>query len=211
MTIRFFKRKTAIHLRVNSGKRGESSRLSTGVNIGTGMKWDDDGERFVSTDKLSIQSNARISEIKGYALRAANSYKTYADAAHDIRKWLDETRPRSMTNKPANMSKLLNKEMGYRLKRIRQDKGLTQKEFAEELGMSAVWVSSIEVGRHQLSVDTLVILKNKYGIPYEFIIDGQYNPHRKDQTQEIKELKSERDVLLKIIQQMSDPTRRSDS
>lgn len=102
MTLRFFRRGSAIHLRINSGVRGSSSRLATGVTVGIGMTWNEDIERFSTRDKASMQANARISEIEAFASRAAESMETAGAVAAAVRDYIDRSRPSSM-NKPGSL------------------------------------------------------------------------------------------------------------
>lgn len=103
------------------------------------------------------------------------------------------------------MAKELNIAMGERVKALRQSRKMTQKEFAEQLGMTAVWQSSVEVGRHQLSADTMKDMRLKFGVSYAYLIEGSGEMYEKDLQSKIDELKKERDLLLGIIQQLTAP------
>ncbi len=104
-----------------------------------------------------------------------------------------------------NMVKELNKAMGERIKRVRQEHKLTQKEFADRLGMTAVWQSSVEVGRHQLSADTMKLIHEKFGVSYEYLIEGSGQPLQKSMLDQIDSLQKEKNLLLSIIQQLTRP------
>lgn len=101
------------------------------------------------------------------------------------------------------MPKPFNKAVGERLKKIRQEHNLTQKEFGELFGMSANWVSSLEVGRLQPSLEALLEIHLKWGVPYEYIIEGKDMKKAAADAEAVAELKKERDVLLSIIRQIT--------
>ena len=55
------------------------------------------------------------------------------------------------------------KTIGKNIQRIRREKGLTQEQFAEKLGVSTNHLSSVERGAHQFRVETLVAAINILG------------------------------------------------
>ena len=55
------------------------------------------------------------------------------------------------------------KSIGKNLQRIRRERGLTQEQFAELLGVSTNHLSSVERGEHQFRVETLVKAINILG------------------------------------------------
>ena len=62
MKVSFFPRGRLIHARINSGKRGISARVSTGIKlIGN---FDSQKERFTDRTEYAIRSNAKITEIR---------------------------------------------------------------------------------------------------------------------------------------------------
>ena len=49
--------------------------------------------------------------------------------------------------------------------RILKERGISQHEFGQELGISQAHVSLILKGRRRLSIDKALVLSDKYGIP----------------------------------------------
>ncbi len=98
MATKLFLRDGVIQLRINSGIRGRSRRLSTGVSVATGMQWDDNRQRLVGKGQAVINANARLSEIEAYASRAISRHDDVAGACEDVRHWMETSRPRNATN-----------------------------------------------------------------------------------------------------------------
>ena len=65
------------------------------------------------------------------------------------------------------------KMIGSRLKRLRQEKGLTQEQLAEKLYVSVRTVSRWECGRNLPDTDTLVMLSDFYGTDIGELINGE--------------------------------------
>lgn len=61
-----------------------------------------------------------------------------------------------------------------RLKFERTKRGMTQKEFAEVMGMNQSHYSLIEKGDNNLTIDKMTLLNNKLKIDLNFLITGQY-------------------------------------
>ena len=70
------------------------------------------------------------------------------------------------------MTEELVKEIyGANVKRLREEKHLTQEKFAESAGISEKYLSTIETGRNFGSVETLVALSNALQVePYELFL-----------------------------------------
>jgi transcriptional regulator with XRE-family HTH domain len=66
--------------------------------------------------------------------------------------------------------------IGERIRQVRRDQGLTQKAFADSLGIAQGYLSSLECGR-QLPSDTLLIaLRHLYRIDEVWLSSGEGNP-----------------------------------
>ena len=59
---------------------------------------------------------------------------------------------------------------GERIKEFRKNKGFTQKEFAEKLGYSQVFLSAIEIGKVEPSREFLKKLNEIFGISSDYIL-----------------------------------------
>jgi transcriptional regulator with XRE-family HTH domain len=65
------------------------------------------------------------------------------------------------------------KDLGIRLKRIREEKGLNQREFAKEIGISQGMLSGIENGIEKFSERTRKIVCLRFGIENNWLLTGQ--------------------------------------
>ena len=66
----------------------------------------------------------------------------------------------------------INKEIGKRLKEWRKEKGLTQKDLAETLGVAQQTIASWEIGRTEIPNWALKKLKDKFGLDLNWLIGG---------------------------------------
>ena len=80
------------------------------------------------------------------------------------------------------------KMIGSFLKELRKEKGITQEQFGEQMGVSGRTVSRWETGSNMPDLDVLILISEFYGVELREILDGE----RKDE-QMNKELKE--DVL----------------
>ena len=51
--------------------------------------------------------------------------------------------------------------IGKQIKKLRKEKGFTQQEFAEEIGISTNYLSDVERGKSSIKLDKLVLIMNK--------------------------------------------------
>ncbi len=65
-----------------------------------------------------------------------------------------------------------NKEIARRLSELRKDKGITQSELAEKLGVSRTTVANYETGNRTPEYDTLARLADIYQVSCDYIIRG---------------------------------------
>lgn len=73
--------------------------------------------------------------------------------------------------------------IGERLRRVRNEKGLSQKEVAEELGISKPIVSQYESGQRTPSVSKLIKLSKFYKVSLDYLcgcVDEKGDMHRID-------------------------------
>lgn len=88
-------------------------------------------------------------------------------------------------------------ESGKRIKKLRKQKGYTQRSFADEIGISPRTYSGIESGAHSTSIETLVEISKVLGISLDYIILGKEN---NDLSIDIPEDKKEAVLnILKVI------------
>jgi transcriptional regulator with XRE-family HTH domain len=75
------------------------------------------------------------------------------------------------------MSKKTEVSVGERIRQVRRDQGLTQKAFADSLGIAQGYLSSIECGR-QIPSDTLLIaLRHLYRVEERWLSSGEGEPY----------------------------------
>lgn len=65
---------------------------------------------------------------------------------------------------------------GERIKILRSSLGLTQKEFAERLGVSQPFIGNVEKGRANLTFDHLVSLWNVFAVDLRWLFTGEGRP-----------------------------------
>lgn len=62
--------------------------------------------------------------------------------------------------------------IGIRLRRIREEKGLDQKEAAEKLGMSNVVLNRYEKDKREPDLNTIFTLAQFYGVSIDWLVKG---------------------------------------
>lgn len=66
-----------------------------------------------------------------------------------------------------------NQKIGNFLKKLRNEKGLTQEQLAEKLNTSSRAVSRWETGRNMPDLDMLIAVSAFYGVDIKEVIDGE--------------------------------------
>ena len=66
--------------------------------------------------------------------------------------------------------------IGDRLKKLRVEKGLSQKELAVSLGTSQGYISDIEKGIKKPGADNLISLKRFFGVDLDWLLTGEVKP-----------------------------------
>ncbi len=95
-------------------------------------------------------------------------------------------------------------QVSTRLREIRINNRLTQKEMGEIINMTAGSVGALENGLYTPNYDVLRMLKKKLNVSYDYILDGENNisndvviTENKDLKEEVARLKKMVDRLLK--------------
>lgn len=83
--------------------------------------------------------------------------------------------------------------LGKRLRQERQKLNITQETLAEKIDISNVYISQIERGERNLSLDTLIKLANELGITVDYLLQDYYE---KDDDYFLNEIR----LLLKNLQ-----------
>ncbi len=82
-----------------------------------------------------------------------------------------------LKNKPYNYYMDVKKELGLKIKRLRQKEGLTQEQFAEKLNIATRTLAGIEIGESFVSAQTIENILNYSDISFEdFFISSHLRP-----------------------------------
>ena len=100
-------------------------------------------------------------------------------------------------------------EIGKRVKQARQEKGMSQMELAEAVGISASFLSNIEVGRQSMNIKTLIAISDTLDVSTDWILRNDTRAATYVTAEEIaKELDGctlrERGLLLRQMQMMKE-------
>ena len=68
------------------------------------------------------------------------------------------------------------KEIGVRIRALRQAAGITQEKLAELVDLSTPYISHIENGKKRASVDTLLHISDALNTTFDFLLCGKYPP-----------------------------------
>ena len=68
--------------------------------------------------------------------------------------------------------------IGERIKTLRIDKKVTQKEIAEEIGVSPVSVQRFEYGSVRPSLDTIIALADYFNVSLDYLVGRSDDPKR---------------------------------
>lgn len=66
-----------------------------------------------------------------------------------------------------------NQEIGQRLKQLRKQGNISQKELADLFGVVQVTISQYESGRIQLTLEMLIKYQEKFNVSFEWIVLGK--------------------------------------
>jgi len=92
---------------------------------------------------------------------------------------------------------------GIRLKKLRDELGLTQKELAEKLGFSQSYIAEIEKGKKEPSRKLLLQLKSLYAINVEWFLFGE-GPMFKSEEQALQARIQELEAELKKMEEVEE-------
>jgi transcriptional regulator with XRE-family HTH domain len=101
-------------------------------------------------------------------------------------------------------------DVGSRIAHIRQEKGFTQSDFADLLGISRGKLSQIEIGRVAPGLDVIRSIASKCSVTYQYIIDGENSTYQSSLVAEpnieygrLEKLKKEIDELRPVIEKLT--------
>ena len=88
-------------------------------------------------------------------------------------------------------------EIGHRLRKKRNELGLTREKFAELADIGTGYYGQLEVGSSQMSIDTLIKISRTMRLPMEYILFGSgYEPGDVSAVQELLSRCNERELKL---------------
>ena len=67
----------------------------------------------------------------------------------------------------------INKEIGLRVRQLRENKGLSREKFSENIGIVPQFLAEIENGNKGMSFETLIKICNFLSVSTDYIIAGQ--------------------------------------
>lgn len=99
----------------------------------------------------------------------------------------------------------IKKQLGARIKKLRQDRGLSQEQFAEKLGIATRTLCGIEIGKSFFTADTLEKILNILGVtPQDLFMINYLQPQEElveeiiDTVRNIKD-REKIEIIYKII------------
>ena len=82
---------------------------------------------------------------------------------------------------------------GKRIQKLRKSQGLTQEQLAEELNISAVHMSLIEIGKRSCSLDVLAEIAVFFGASLDYLVLGKSTE---------KDLRGEIDAAIRTLENL---------
>lgn len=89
-------------------------------------------------------------------------------------------------------------DFGNRIKELREKKGLTQLQFATDLGMSKQSMNSYEKGKHSPDIDLLVRLANYFECSTDYLVGLNEHPNREESQYYFEDMSRLSQALLKL-------------
>lgn len=94
-------------------------------------------------------------------------------------------------------------DISKRLKEIRIDNRLTQKDMAKLVGMTSGSIGALENGLYTPNFEVLRTLKKKLGVSYDYLIDGDEKVLTQQALKnELAAIRQENDRLKKIVDKL---------
>lgn len=90
--------------------------------------------------------------------------------------------------------KELRRRLGLRIREVRRARGLTQEELAERVGISPRYLSRVEVGQQNPSIQTVAQLATALDIELSELFNFGHLGTEKELRQSLRRLTQERDV-----------------
>ena len=103
--------------------------------------------------------------------------------------------------------------MNTRIKQVRQNAGLTQSQFAEQIGLSRNYVAMLEIGQREPSARTVADICREFGVNRVWLETGVGEPFQpKDKREELKSVfadvlsgrQSDKNAFIEAVAQLPD-------
>lgn len=70
------------------------------------------------------------------------------------------------------MSKTVRNKFGKQIRNLRREKGWSQEELADKVGLHRTYIGSIERGEQNTSIDNIAKLAKSLGVKIEDLVEG---------------------------------------
>lgn len=99
----------------------------------------------------------------------------------------------------------IDKHIGERLKQIRKQKGMTQEDLAEKLGISFQQIQKYENGKNRISFSNMVELSRYLNVSLDSFLDSPSLASGLSDSNQATVPQKETDELLKVYYSLDDP------
>lgn len=99
----------------------------------------------------------------------------------------------------------IDKHIGERLKQIRKQKGMTQEDLAEKLGITFQQIQKYENGKNRISFSNMVELSRYLQVSLDSFLDSPALASEMSDQEQVAISQKETDELLKVYYSLEDP------
>lgn len=108
------------------------------------------------------------------------------------------------------------KDVGNRIKQVRKDQNLSQADLAEKMNVSTSYISDVENGKINFSLDTLMRLTEALQVSADWLLQTNIPTVKEIQSSEISDIlsdcsSSESQLLIKMLKEMKQTIHQSNS
>ena len=97
-------------------------------------------------------------------------------------------------------------ELKDRIRKIRLDAGLTQKEFAQRIGVSRIYISGWETNQSSPGSARLFVIAEKFNVNPDWLIDGSGEPYKSQTVDAKTRAQIEREHINKLFSELTPAT-----
>lgn len=70
------------------------------------------------------------------------------------------------------MEIMITVKLGYRIRELRKDMGLSQEKFALKIGMDRTYLASVEAGKRNISIENIKKIADGLGVSLSKLFEG---------------------------------------